>query len=83
MAHPVQIFDKTGKKRAVIDLENRTLPVIGMNQDKLFYLQQGDDADGSTDVWAVDLSRLDEEGLKGEPFFIHVQPENAGGVVIE
>ena len=34
-------------------------------------------------MWAVDLSRLDEEGLKGEPFFIHVQPENAGGVVIE
>lgn len=83
MAHPVQIFDKTGKALAVVDLENRTLPVIGMNQDKLFYLQESDNPNGGTDVWAVDLSRLSEEGLHGEPFFVHVQPENAGGVVIE
>lgn len=42
--------------------------VIGMNEDYLFY-EVKNDHDG-TDIWAIDLHKLDDPDLKGEPFFV-------------
>ena len=39
-----------------------------MNEDYLFY-EIKNDHDG-TDIWTIDLHKLDDPNLKGEPFFV-------------
>lgn len=69
----VQIYDKDGNFMKEIKLGNESLPALGMNKDYYFYLKTSKNQSGY-EIWAVDLHRLDEENLEGEPFFAYVNP---------
>lgn len=79
----IQIYDKEMNLVKEIKLGTSTLPGVGMDQQYFFYLHEGEDPEVSgTDIWAVDLSRLDEENLEGEPFFTYVAPNSQGMVTV-
>lgn len=65
----IRFYDTDAKLIREIKLEQENLrSVIGMNEDYLFY-EIKNDHDG-TDIWAIDLHKLDDPNLKGEPFFV-------------
>lgn len=76
----VQFYDKDGTLLKDIKLENETLPSIGMSKDYFFYLKQSENQSGY-EIWAIDLQRLDDENLAGEPFFAYVNPTGLSGIV--
>ena len=64
-----KVFESAAKLIREIKLEQENLrSVIGMNEDYLFY-EIKNDHDG-TDIWTIDLHKLDDPDLKGEPFFV-------------
>ena len=65
----IRFYDTDAKLIREIKLEQENLrSVIGMNEDYLFY-EIKNDHDG-TDIWTIDLHKLDDPNLKGEPFFV-------------
>lgn len=64
----VRFYDQDGKFIREIKTENDTMPVLGMNDDYLFYFKRGENGEG-TELWAIDLHRLDDPDLQGELFF--------------
>ena len=44
-------------------------PVMGMSEDFLFYKKETT-VGGEGRIWAIDLHKLDDPNLKGEPFFV-------------
>lgn len=79
----IQIYDKEMNLVKEIKLGTSTLPGVGIDQQYFFYLHEGEDPEVSgTDIWAIDLSRLDEADLEGEPFFTYVAPNSQGMVMV-
>lgn len=77
----IQIFDKNGKFIKKLMLGNETLPSYGMNEDYYFYLKKNGSDETPYDIWAVDLHKLDDPNLEGEPFFQYTPPVPFPGVV--
>ena len=65
----VRFYDKNMELIREIKLENGTMPSLGMNEDYFFYMKQAE-GDQGYEVWAIDLHKLDDPNLKGEPFFV-------------
>lgn len=64
----VRFYDQNGKFIREVKTGNERLPVLGMNEDYLFYLKRGENNEG-VELWAIDLHRLDDPDLQGERFF--------------
>ena len=64
----VRFYDQDGKFIREIKTGNDRMPVLGMNEDYLFYLKRGENNEG-VELWAIDLHRLDDPDLQGERFF--------------
>ena len=65
----VRFYDQDGKFIREIKTGNDTMPVLGTDENYLFYLKRGENGEG-TELWAIDLHRLDDFNLEGEPFFV-------------
>ena len=65
----VRFYNTEGKLIREVKTENDTMPSLGMNEDYFFYMKRADNDQGY-DVWAIDLHKLDDPNLKGEPFFV-------------
>ena len=65
----VRFYNTEGKLIREVKTENDTMPSLGMNEDYFFYMKRADNDQGY-DVWAIDLHKLDDPDLKGEPFFV-------------
>ena len=65
----VRFYNTEGKLIREVKTENDTMPSLGMNEDYFFYMKRADNDQGY-EVWAIDLHRLDDPDLKGEPFFV-------------
>ena len=65
----VRFYDKNMELIREIKLENGTMPSLGMNEDYFFYMKRVE-GDQGYEVWALDLHKLDDPDLKGEPFFV-------------
>ena len=65
----VRFYDKNMELVREIKLENGTMPSLGMNEDYFFYMKRAE-GDQGYEVWALDLHKLDDPDLKGEPFFV-------------
>ncbi len=62
----IQIYDKEYQLLKEFNLGNDMLPGIGMDEQYYFYLKST--GEEGYDIWAIDLTRLDEENLQGELF---------------
>ena len=65
----VRFYDKNMELVREIKLENGTMPSLGMNEDYFFYMKRLEETD-EVQIWAIDLHKLDDPDLKGEPFFV-------------
>ena len=65
----VRFYDKNMELIREIKLENGTMPSLGMNEDYFFYMKRLEETD-EVQIWAIDLHKLDDPDLKGEPFFV-------------
>ena len=65
----IGFYDANGKLIREIKTENDTMPSLGMNEDYFFYMKQSENGEND-EVWAIDLHKLDDPNLKGEPFFV-------------
>ena len=65
----IRLYDKDMNFIREIKLENGTMPSLGMNEDYFFYMKRAE-GDQGYEVWALDLHKLDDPDLKGEPFFV-------------
>lgn len=65
----IRLYDGDMNFVREIKLENGTMPSLGMNEDYFFYMKRTDN-DLGYEVWAIDLHKLDDPNLKGEPFFV-------------
>ena len=66
----VRFYDTDGKFIREVKTENDTMPMLGMTEDYFFYMKRGDGDNGDYEIWAIDLHKLDDPNLKGEPFFV-------------
>ena len=64
----VRFYDQDGKFIREVKTGNDRMPVLGMDEDYLFYLKRGENNEG-VELWAIDLHRLDDPDLQGEQFF--------------
>lgn len=65
----IRFYDTNAKLIREIKLEQENLrSVIGMNEDFLIYSVKN--KQNQLDLWSIDLHRLDDPDLKGEPFFV-------------
>ena len=64
-----RFYDKDLNFIREVKTENGTMPSLGMNEDYFFYMKQAE-GDQGYEVWAIDLHKLDDPNLKGEPFFV-------------
>lgn len=65
----IRFYDTDAKLIREIKLEQENLrSVIGMNEDFLIYSVKN--KQNQLDLWSIDLHRLDDPNLKGEPFFV-------------
>ena len=65
----IRFYDTDAKLIREIKLEQENLrSVIGMNEDFLIYSVKNKQS--QLDLWSIDLHRLDDPNLKGEPFFV-------------
>lgn len=65
----VRFYDQDGKFIGEIKTGNGRMPSLGMNEDYFFYMKSSENGEG-TELWAIDLHRLDDSNLEGEPFFV-------------
>lgn len=66
----VRFYDTDGKLIREVKTENDTMPMLGMTEDYFFYMKRGDGDNGDYEIWSIDLHKLDDPDLKGEPFFV-------------
>ena len=66
----VRFYDTDGKLIREVKTGNDTMPMLGMTEDYFFYMKRGDGDNGDYEIWAIDLHKLDDPDLKGEPFFV-------------
>ena len=65
----IRFYDTNAKLIREIKLEQENLrSVIGMNEDFLIYSVKN--KQNQLDLWSIDLHKLDDPDLKGEPFFV-------------
>ena len=65
----IRFYDTDAKLIREIKLEQENLrSVIGMNEDFLIYSVKN--KQNQLDLWSIDLHKLDDPNLKGEPFFV-------------
>ena len=65
----IRFYDTDAKLIREIKLEQENLrSVIGMNEDFLIYSVKN--KQNQLDLWSIDLHKLDDPDLKGEPFFV-------------
>ncbi|MCL2029951.1 MAG: hypothetical protein FWG93_00235 [Oscillospiraceae bacterium] len=64
----VQFYNDRGELLNEVLLHNRRHPGLGITRDYYFYLKNGQNGD---DIWAIDLSDLDNPNLEGKPFYEH------------
>ena len=65
----IRFYDTNAKLIREIKLEQENLrSVIGMNEDFLIYSVKN--KQNQLDLWSIDLHKLDDPNLKGEPFFV-------------
>lgn len=77
----VQFYDGEGNFLAEVMLEEGASIGIGMNEDYYFYYHDAEDKEGGGyDIWVIDLNRLDDPELKGEPFICYRAPVPYQGV---
>ena len=62
----IRVYDEDYRFIREVKLGEDVLFEIGLNEQYYFYLNS--DGGEGYDIWAVDLSRLDEEDLQGELF---------------
>ena len=65
----IRLYDEDMNFIREIKTENGTMPSLGMNEDYFFYMKLAE-GDQGYEVWAIDLHKLDDPNLKGEPFFV-------------
>ena len=65
----IRLYDGDMNFVREIKLENGTMPSLGMNEDYFFYMKRLEETD-EVQIWAIDLHKLDDPDLKGEPFFV-------------
>ena len=65
----VRFYDQDGKFIREIKTGNGRMPSLGMDEDYFFYVKSSENGEG-TELWAIDLHRLDDSNLEGEPFFV-------------
>ena len=65
----IRLYDGDMNFVREIKLENGTMPSLGMNEDHFFYMKRLEET-GEVQIWALDLHKLDDPDLKGEPFFV-------------
>ena len=65
----IRFFDKDLNFIREVNLKNGTMPSLGMNEDYFFYMKRLEETD-EVQIWALDLHKLDDPDLKGEPFFV-------------
>ena len=65
----IRFFDKDLNFIREVNLKNGTMPSLGMNEDYFFYMKRLEETD-EVQIWAIDLHKLDDPDLKGEPFFV-------------
>ena len=65
----VRFYDKDLNFIREIKTENKNMPSLGMNEDYFFYMKRLEETD-EVQIWAIDLHKLDDPDLKGEPFFV-------------
>lgn len=61
----IRLYDKDMNLIREIKTKNRDMPSLGMNEDYFFYENRADNV-----LWVIDLHKLDDPNLKGEPFFV-------------
>ena len=64
-----RFYDKDLNFIREVKTENGTMPSLGMNEDYFFYMKRLEETD-EVQIWAIDLHKLDDPNLKGEPFFV-------------
>ena len=65
----VTFYNKAGELLCKVNLMTAEFPVMGMSEDFLFYKKETT-VGGEGRIWAIDLHKLDDPDLKGEPFFV-------------
>ena len=65
----IRFFDKDLSFIREVNLKNEIMSPLGMNEDYFFYMKRLEETD-EVQIWAIDLHRLDDPDLKGEPFFV-------------
>ena len=65
----IRFFDKDLNFIREVNLKNEIMSPLGMNEDYFFYMKRLEETD-EVQVWALDLHKLDDPDLKGEPFFV-------------
>lgn len=76
----VQFYDGEGKFLTEVILGDEAVVGIGMNEDYYFYYHNSDKENGGRDIWAIDLQRLGDPELEGEPFICYREPVPYQGV---
>ena len=64
-----RFYDKDLNFIREIKTENGIMSSLGMNEDYFFYMKWVEETD-EVQIWALDLHKLDDPNLKGEPFFV-------------
>ena len=65
----IRFFDKDLNFIREVNLKNEIMSPLGMNEDYFFYMKRLEETD-EVQIWALDLHKLDDPNLKGEPFFV-------------
>ena len=65
----VTFYNRAGELLCKVNLMTAEFPVMGMSEDFLFYKKETT-VGGEGRIWAIDLHKLDDPDLKGEPFFV-------------
>ena len=65
----IRFFDKDLNFIREVNLKNEIMSPLGMNEDYFFYMKRLEETD-EVQIWAIDLHKLDDPDLKGEPFFV-------------
>lgn len=64
----VRFYDQDGKFIQEIKIGKDAIASLGMDEDYFFYMKHSEDGEG-VELWTIDLHRLGDSNLEGEPFF--------------
>lgn len=64
----VRFYDQDSKFIQEIKIGKDAMASLGMDEDYFFYMKSSESGE-ATELWTIDLHRLGESDLQGEPFF--------------